>query len=179
MRLRRAPVDDPPSGEALDQAPRWSDRELTARTQRDRRSGLAVERSAEFTGRRSTRRFPCDLGSRVQCRGVPLSRAMTALFWLLVFVVLLALFGWAIAGFVWTVLWYVLVGVVIGGVARVLVRGTGRYGMGMTIIAGIAGSLLGGLLANVLDTGWFVQFLLAVLAAAVLIAITASKTKSA
>ena len=71
MRLRRAPVDDPPSGEALDQAPRWSDRELTARTQRDRRSGLAVERSAEFTGRRSTRRFPCDLGSRVQCRGVP------------------------------------------------------------------------------------------------------------
>src|SRR6476619_5483480 len=91
---------------------------------------------------------------------------MTALFWLLVFVVLLALFGWAIAGFVWTVLWYVLVGIVIGGVARVLVRGTGRYGMGMTIIAGIAGSLLGGLLANVLDTGWFVQFLFAVLAAA-------------
>ena len=49
----------------------------------------------------------------------------------------------------------------------------------MTIIAGIAGSLLGGLLANVLDTGWFVQFLLAVLAAAVLIAITASQTKRA
>ena len=87
---------------------------------------------------------------------------MTALFWLLVVVVLLALFGWAIAGFVWTVLWYVLVGIVIGGLARVLVRGTGRYGTGMTIIAGIAGSLLGGLLANVLDTGWFVQFLLAV-----------------
>ena len=43
-----------------------------------------------------------------------ISRAMTALFWLLVFVVLLALFGWAIAGFVWAVLWYVLVGVVIG-----------------------------------------------------------------
>jgi uncharacterized membrane protein YeaQ/YmgE (transglycosylase-associated protein family) len=104
---------------------------------------------------------------------------MTALFWLLVIVVLLALFGWAIAGFAWTVLWYVLVGIVIGGVARVLVRGTGRYGMGMTIIAGIAGSLLGGLLANALDTGWFVQFLLAVLAAAVLIAITVSQTKRA
>ena len=104
---------------------------------------------------------------------------MAALFWLLLIVVFLALFGWAIAGFVWTALWYVLVGIVIGGIARVLVRGTGRYGMGMTIIAGIGGSLLGGLLANVLGTGWFVQFLLAVLAAAVLIAITMSKTKRA
>ena len=66
---------------------------------------------------------------------------MTALFWLLALVVLLALFGWALAGFVWTVLWYVLVGIVIGSLARVLVRGTGRYGMGMTIIAGIGGSL--------------------------------------
>ena len=112
-------------------------------------------------------------------RDVPSSRAMTALFWVLLLVVLLALFGWAAAGFVWTVLWYVLVGIVIGGLARVLVRGTGRYGMGMTIIAGIGGSLLGGLLANVLDTGWFVQFLLAVLAAAVLIGVTASKTKRA
>src|SRR5215471_186485 len=96
---------------------------------------------------------------------------MTALFWLLLVVVLLALFGWAIAGFVWAVIWYALVGLVIGGIARVLVRGTGRYGIGMTIVAGIAGSLLGGLLANVLDSGWFVQYLLVVLVAAVLIAI--------
>src|SRR6476659_8180810 len=110
--------------------------------------------------------------ARVPCRGVPSSRAMTALFWLLVIVVLLALFGWAVAGFVWTVLWYVMIGIVIGGLARVIVRGTGRYGMGMTIVAGTAGSLRGVLLCNVLHTGWFVQFLLAVLAAAVLIAIT-------
>jgi uncharacterized membrane protein YeaQ/YmgE (transglycosylase-associated protein family) len=97
---------------------------------------------------------------------------MTVLFWLLLLVVLLALFGWAIAGFVWAVIWYALIGLVIGGAARVLVRGTGRYGIGMTIVAGLAGSLLGGLLANVLDAGWFVQLVLAVLVAAVLIAMT-------
>jgi uncharacterized membrane protein YeaQ/YmgE (transglycosylase-associated protein family) len=97
---------------------------------------------------------------------------VTALFWALLIVVLLALFGWAVAGFVWSVLWYALIGIVIGGSARVLVRGTGRLGIGMTIVAGLAGSLLGGLLADVLDTGWFVHFLLAVLVAAVLIAIT-------
>jgi uncharacterized membrane protein YeaQ/YmgE (transglycosylase-associated protein family) len=102
---------------------------------------------------------------------------MTVLFWFLLVVVVLALFGWAVAGFVWAVIWYALVGLVIGGLARVLVRGTGRYGMGMTIIAGIGGSLLGALLANALDSGWFVQFLLAVLAAAVLIAVTVPRTR--
>jgi uncharacterized membrane protein YeaQ/YmgE (transglycosylase-associated protein family) len=97
---------------------------------------------------------------------------MTALFWLLVIVVLVALFGWALAGFVWAVIWYAILGLVIGGLARVLVRGTGRYGVGMTIVAGLAGSLLGGLLANVLDSGRIVQYLLAILVAAVLIAVT-------
>jgi uncharacterized membrane protein YeaQ/YmgE (transglycosylase-associated protein family) len=104
---------------------------------------------------------------------------VTVLFWLLLIVLLVALFGWAIAGFIWAVLWYVLVGLVIGGLARVLVRGTGRYGMGMTIVAGIAGSLLGGLLANALDAGWFVQLLLAVLVAAVLIGITVPRATRA
>jgi uncharacterized membrane protein YeaQ/YmgE (transglycosylase-associated protein family) len=97
---------------------------------------------------------------------------MTVLFWLLLIVVLIALFGWALAGFVWAVIWYAIVGLVIGGFARILVRGSGRYGIGATILAGIAGSLLGGLLANVLDSGWVVQYLLAILVAAVLIAMT-------
>jgi uncharacterized membrane protein YeaQ/YmgE (transglycosylase-associated protein family) len=104
---------------------------------------------------------------------------MTVLFWLLLIVVLLALFGWAIAGFVWAVIWYAVVGIVIGGLARVLVRGTGRYGIGMTIVAGIGGALLGGLLANALDSGPLVQFLLAVLAAAILIAITVPRATRA
>jgi uncharacterized membrane protein YeaQ/YmgE (transglycosylase-associated protein family) len=104
---------------------------------------------------------------------------MTALFWFLLFVVAFALFGWAIAGFVWAVIWYAIVGLVIGGLARVLVRGTSRLGIGMTIVAGLAGSLLGGLIANVLDAGWLVQFLLAVIVAAVLIAATVPRVRRA
>lgn len=98
--------------------------------------------------------------------------AMTALFWLLLVFVVIVLFGWGIAGFAWTILWYVVVGLVIGGIARLLVRGTGGYGVGMTILAGIAGSLLGGLLAHSLDQGWFVELVLSVLVAAILVAAT-------
>ncbi len=93
-------------------------------------------------------------------------------------VVLVALFGWALAGFVWAVIWYSIIGLLIGGLARVLVRGTGRYGVGMTIVAGLAGSCCGGLLANVLDSGWIVQYLLAILVAAVLIALTVPASRS-
>jgi uncharacterized membrane protein YeaQ/YmgE (transglycosylase-associated protein family) len=49
----------------------------------------------------------------------------------------------------------------------------------MTIVAGLAGSLLGGLIANVLDSGWLVQFLLAVIVAAVLIAATVPRVRRA
>ena len=104
---------------------------------------------------------------------------MTVLFWFLLFVVAAALFGWAIAGFVWAVFWYALVGLVIGGMARVLVRGTHRYGIGMTIIAGLGGSLLGGLLARALDANWLVQLVLTVLVAAVLIAVTVPRVRRA
>jgi uncharacterized membrane protein YeaQ/YmgE (transglycosylase-associated protein family) len=97
---------------------------------------------------------------------------MTILFWLIAGLVLVAIFGWAITGFVWFVLWYALVGLVVGGLGRLLVRGTSSYGVGMTILAGIGGALLGGLLAHALGTGGFVEFLLAVLVAAVLVAVT-------
>ena len=93
-----------------------------------------------------------------------LSRAMTALFWLLVFVVLLP---------------PVRLGNRRIRVDRAVVRAGRRRDRGCRTRARArhralrhghddhrrhpAGSLLGGLLANVLDTGWFVQFLLAVL----------------
>jgi uncharacterized membrane protein YeaQ/YmgE (transglycosylase-associated protein family) len=59
----------------------------------------------------------------------------------------------------WTVIYLLVVGLIAGYVARLLVRGTGNMGFGATLLAGIVGSFVGGLLGYVLfgwddDEGW-------------------------
>ncbi len=59
----------------------------------------------------------------------------------------------------WTVVYLLVIGVVAGYVGRLLVRGTGDMGFGATLLAGIAGSFVGGVLGYVLfgwdeDEGW-------------------------
>lgn len=45
-----------------------------------------------------------------------------------------------------TILWYVLVGVIVGIIARLLIPGTGGMSWVLTIIIGIVGAVLGGYL---------------------------------
>ena len=97
---------------------------------------------------------------------------MTALFWVLLAVVGFWIFGWAVIDVAWTLLGYVVVGLVVGGLARVLVRQSTGYGLGATILVGILGSLLGGVLATWLDVGWLLGLVISVLVSAVLIAVT-------
>jgi uncharacterized membrane protein YeaQ/YmgE (transglycosylase-associated protein family) len=94
---------------------------------------------------------------------------MNGFFWLLLIFVAIVLFGGAVIAAGLTVLWWVLIGLIIGGLARLLVRGTSRLGAGRTIIAGIVGSLAGGWAADYFDLGWFLQLCAAVLVAALLI----------
>ena len=94
---------------------------------------------------------------------------MNGFFWLLLAFIAIVLFGSAVFAVGWFVLWYVLVGLVIGGLARLLVRGTADVGAGATIIAGIIGSITGGWIADYFELGWLLQLLAAVLVAAVLI----------
>jgi len=94
---------------------------------------------------------------------------MNPLFWILLVIVLILVFGGAIFAAGWFVLWYVLVGVVIGGLARLLVRGTGGLGLGATILAGLVGAIAGGWIADVLDLAGLLQLVVAVLVAAALI----------
>jgi uncharacterized membrane protein YeaQ/YmgE (transglycosylase-associated protein family) len=57
----------------------------------------------------------------------------------------------------------------------------GRQALGLleTALIGIAGALLGGIIANdVLDVGWVGQFLCAVIVAAVLVLVIAPTTRS-
>ena len=83
----------------------------------------------------------------------------------------------SVLGVFWTMLWYAVVGIVIGGLGRLFVSGRRDIGLAATALYGIAGALLGGVIANDwLDLGWFGQFLTAVAVAAVLVAVTVPRT---
>ena len=97
----------------------------------------------------------------------------TALVALILIVFLLA-FGLELLGFalavLWSLIWYGIVGLVIGGLGRLVVSGRQDLGLLETALFGIVGSLLGGIVANdVLDVGWLGQFLTAVIVAAILV----------
>lgn len=48
---------------------------------------------------------------------------------------------------------FIVFGLVVGGVARLLVPGRQRLGIGMTLLLGVIGSIVGGVVANALGTG--------------------------
>ena len=62
-----------------------------------------------------------------------------------------------------------LVGLVLGAVARVIAPGSGRIGCLTTSLIGVFGALLGTIAAKQLDTGGFGRWLLDVAAAVVLV----------
>lgn len=95
----------------------------------------------------------------------------------LILIVLFMAFGFGALGFAlsvfWSLVWYSIVGLVIGGLGRLVVSGRQDLGLFATALFGVAGALLGGIIANdVLDVGWFGQFLTAVVIAAVLVLAT-------
>ena len=102
---------------------------------------------------------------------------MSLVLFALIAVVLLMAFGFGLLGFalsvVWTLIWYGIVGLVIGGLARLVVSGDHDMGLLETALFGVAGALLGGIIANEwLDIGWFGQFLTAIIVAALLVIAT-------
>jgi uncharacterized membrane protein YeaQ/YmgE (transglycosylase-associated protein family) len=95
---------------------------------------------------------------------------MTILLVILAIVVLLIV-GWAVVGLALKLLWWALLGLIIGALARLILPGRQEIGWLATAGAGIAGALLGGIIANALDLGNVLQFIVAVAAAAALIAL--------
>jgi uncharacterized membrane protein YeaQ/YmgE (transglycosylase-associated protein family) len=89
---------------------------------------------------------------------------------ILVAIIVLLIVGAAVLGLALKLLWWALVGLVIGWLGKLLVPGFQPIGWLATILYGIGGALLGGIVADAVGTGGFVQFLIAVAAAAVLIA---------
>jgi uncharacterized membrane protein YeaQ/YmgE (transglycosylase-associated protein family) len=92
---------------------------------------------------------------------------------LLAVILVLLLGGWLI-GLAFSLLWLVLTGLVIGALGRLVLPGRQEISLLATALVGIAASLLGGILANVFDVGWIIQFLVAVALAALGITVFAS-----
>lgn len=63
---------------------------------------------------------------------------------------------------------FIVFGLVVGVLARLLVPGRQHLGLGMTVLLGLIGSIVGGVVANALGTGdvWELNFLGAVVAIA-------------
>ena len=98
---------------------------------------------------------------------------------LLIAIIVLLVVGVAVFGLALKLLWWALVGLVIGWLAKLLVPGYRPVGWLATILYGIGGALLGGVVARAIGTGGLVQFLLAIAAAAVLIVVIGGSRRAA
>ena len=92
---------------------------------------------------------------------------LTALLILLAIIVLIAL---GVVGLAAKVLWWILVGLIIGALARLVLPGIQAIGWIGTTAAGIGGALIGGIAGDALGGHWLVELVLAIAAAALLIA---------
>ena len=92
----------------------------------------------------------------------------------LVIVVLALLLAGSLIGLAFSLLWLALTGLVIGALGRLVLPGRQEISLLATALVGIAASLLGGILADVFDVGWLIQFLVAVALAAIGITVFAS-----
>jgi uncharacterized membrane protein YeaQ/YmgE (transglycosylase-associated protein family) len=73
-----------------------------------------------------------------------------------------------------TILWFIIIGAIIGALARLFIPGKNPMGILMTILVGIIGAIIGGVISNALGTGRFVAFIFAlIIAVAAVAAITA------
>ncbi|HSC73587.1 MAG TPA: hypothetical protein VLB89_05425 [Gaiellaceae bacterium] len=93
---------------------------------------------------------------------------------ILLIVVLVLLLAGSLIGLAFSLLWLVATGLVVGALGRLVLPGRQDVSLLATALIGIAASLLGGILANLFDVGWLIQFIVAVLLAAVGITLFAS-----
>ena len=77
------------------------------------------------------------------------------------------------------IIWFIVVGAIIGLVARVIVPGTGGMGFLLTIVVGIIGAVVGGYLAGqVFEETGGVDWIASILVAALLVWIVARASTS-
>jgi uncharacterized membrane protein YeaQ/YmgE (transglycosylase-associated protein family) len=77
------------------------------------------------------------------------------------------LLGGALVVLAFELIWLAITGLIIGALGRLVLPGQQNVSLLATTLIGIAASLLGGIVANAFDAGWFVRFLVAVALAAI------------
>ena len=70
-----------------------------------------------------------------------------------------------------TVVWFIVIGAVIGALARLLIPGRNPMGVLLTILVGIAGAVIGGIVANAVGAGSALAFVFSVIIAAIVVAL--------
>jgi uncharacterized membrane protein YeaQ/YmgE (transglycosylase-associated protein family) len=89
----------------------------------------------------------------------------------LLVIIAVLLFGGILLGLALELLWLAIVGLIVGGLGRLILPGRQEIGLLTTALVGIAASLLGGILGDIFNAGWIVRFLVAVALAAIGIAL--------
>jgi uncharacterized membrane protein YeaQ/YmgE (transglycosylase-associated protein family) len=102
---------------------------------------------------------------------------MPVLLPVLLVLVAVLLVGGLIAGLAMKVVWWLVLGLVIGALARLVLPGRQPIGVLATAAGGIVGSLSGGLIADAIGVGAILQFGLAVLVAALVVAVLSARVK--
>jgi uncharacterized membrane protein YeaQ/YmgE (transglycosylase-associated protein family) len=95
----------------------------------------------------------------------------------LLVVILVLLLAGTLIGLAFELLWLALTGLIIGALGRLVLPGRQQISLLATALVGIGASLLGGILADLFDVGWLVQFLVAVALAAIGITLFASSER--
>lgn len=71
----------------------------------------------------------------------------------------------------WLIIWYIIIGLIIGALGRLFARGPNPIGIGWTIVIGIVASVAAGVVTRVLIGAGhgFISFIVAVIFAAIIV----------
>jgi uncharacterized membrane protein YeaQ/YmgE (transglycosylase-associated protein family) len=95
-------------------------------------------------------------------------------------IVVLFVVGWIVVGLVLKLLWWALIGLIVGFLARLILPGKQKIGIVATAGAGVAAAFLGGVIGHIVGVGSILQFVIAVIAAVVIVgAVSATETARA
>jgi uncharacterized membrane protein YeaQ/YmgE (transglycosylase-associated protein family) len=94
-------------------------------------------------------------------------------------VVILFVIGILVVGLAFKLLWWALVGLALGALARLILPGEQRISLLATALSGIGAAFLGGVIAHIIGVGSVLQFVIAVIVAVVVVGVVSGSERAA